>query len=68
MKKILFEHTHKVFKKGNDIMENRTNSSNYFKAKAAGQKINAAIREAHPEYSAKQVYAITKSILAKRYS
>lgn len=43
-------------------------NSNYFAAKAAGQKINASIRKAHPEYSSQKVYAITKSILAKRYA
>lgn len=42
--------------------------TNYFAAKAAGQKINAAIKAAHPEYSSKKVYAMTKSILAKRYA
>lgn len=41
-------------------------TNNYFAVKAAAAKINANVRKAHPEYSAKKVYAVTKSILAKQ--
>lgn len=41
-------------------------TNNYFEIKAAGQKINANIRNAHPDWDSKKVYAVTKSILAKR--
>lgn len=42
--------------------------NNYFAVKAAGRRINANIRKAHPEYSAKKVYALTRNILAKQYA
>lgn len=39
--------------------------TNYFAKKAAMTKINANLRAAHPDWSAKKVYAATKAIANK---
>ena len=37
----------------------------YFKKVNTAKKINKRVREAHPDWSPKQVYAVTGKILAK---
>lgn len=45
-------------------MTRKENTKRYFAVKAAATKINANLKNKHPEYSAKKRYAMTKSILA----